>query len=385
MINPLTDFDRNRLIGALEDLASVGLPSPGSAAIFDVGTGPYLQFFESEVLQGLVADGGSTVRVFEGPYGTGKTHLLQLIENLALSRQCAVARADLSQALGFDRPKVLVTHILANVVVTVGRERVISLPSILHALGEVGVDPARLHGVKLPHAGFATAMQVAMTAEPGSPRWMLVSRFLAGEAVGVAHLRAVGVRGVKGPLTDRNAEKVLRTVLAGLAALGAKATILLFDETEPQFGQGQVTQKVRSSANLMRRMIDGSADDRLTRTVTVFAVLPGFLQSCALAYPALGQRLHVQLRSVSSWRSPVLPVESVSMAQDREAFVAAVVDRFVDVAGQLGARPGELRRRLQSDGQDVLELEAGSGYRRALMKRLATTTLDEVSEVGGGR
>src|SRR4051812_40870847 len=99
MLDSVVNFDHTSL---LEDLAQYGVPPAGAAPLIDIGTGDYLEFFGSEILDQLVASGGSTCRFFEGPYGSGKTHLLQLMEDQALKRQMAVVRLDLSQALSLE-------------------------------------------------------------------------------------------------------------------------------------------------------------------------------------------------------------------------------------------------------------------------------------------
>ena len=55
--------ERNQLIGALEQLAEHGLPPSKFTGAFDVGTGPFIDLFVDEILDGLVEPGGSTCRL----------------------------------------------------------------------------------------------------------------------------------------------------------------------------------------------------------------------------------------------------------------------------------------------------------------------------------
>jgi hypothetical protein len=75
------------IIDALEVIAQNGIPATGRAWITDVRSGPYIDFFEDEILGHLVASGGSTCRIFEAVYGAGKTHLLDLFFSLASRRE----------------------------------------------------------------------------------------------------------------------------------------------------------------------------------------------------------------------------------------------------------------------------------------------------------
>lgn len=72
--------------GALKHIAQYGVPSPGATGLFDVGTGPFLDYFEREVMDALIAQGGATFRIVEGPYRAGKTHLLTLLLERATAK-----------------------------------------------------------------------------------------------------------------------------------------------------------------------------------------------------------------------------------------------------------------------------------------------------------
>jgi hypothetical protein len=366
--------DRDALIDALETLAQFGVPAKGAARLIDIGTADYVQFVRRELLDEFVSAGASTCRVYEGPYGTGKTHLLQLLEDEAREAGFAVARADLSQALGFETPRALVRYLLENITFELDREIIRSLPTILARLG-TDVETG-LHGASMPHQGFATGMTQALRGAGNGEGAALLRRFLLGERVSSLALRRYGILGVKNPLSDRNAEKVLRTLTAGMRQFGVRGTLLLFDETEPTLSRGvRTTTRITASANLMRRLIDQSASGGLVATLTVFAVLPGFIESASSLYPALGQRLAMQTGSVVPWRMPTLPVEQASTAGSREAFVDAAVRRFVELGERLGAPPDGLAARLELEGRRTLEANAGGGYRRELMKGLATVLL----------
>ncbi|WP_373064703.1 BREX system ATP-binding domain-containing protein, partial [Gemmatimonas sp.] len=87
------------MVDALEQLAQYGVPSQGAARLLDVGSAEFLRYFERETLDDFVCRGGATCKLFEGAYGSGKTHLLHLLHDLALSKGMAVVKTDLSQAL----------------------------------------------------------------------------------------------------------------------------------------------------------------------------------------------------------------------------------------------------------------------------------------------
>ncbi|HID31056.1 MAG TPA: hypothetical protein EYP19_13785 [Desulfobacterales bacterium] len=210
-------------------------------------------------------------------------------------------------------------------------------------------------------------------------------RYLLGEKISAGELRNVGVRGVKNPLSQRNAEQVLNTVLNSLFHLGIPGTLLLFDETDRSFRsrRSAPSRKVRVSANLIRRFIDSCTTEGLIGTLAVFAVLPGFLEDCGRIYPALGQRIQVTYRDTvqPAWRWPALPIHALSSVTQPKDFLHAVIEKFEAVVLHCGGDIGGLRSRMSEEGQRILSENAGMGFRRDLMKALATLALERMREV----
>ena len=367
----------------LEQVAQYGTVGGEGAGLLDVGTGDFLAFFEREILDDLVARGGATCRFFEGSYGAGKTHLLRLLGEVAAARGMATVRTELSRDLGLEDWSLITKYVLEQVEVRVGGETVRSLPAILSALGGTGLaGVAALKRAALPHAGFRAAMLRAV-GDPSPPAPLV--RFLRGERVGAVELRRAGLAGIKDPLSRRNAEQVLNTVVSGLSHLGLPGTILLFDENERTLAtdRAALSKRLQVAANVMRRFIDGCTTGGLVGTVAVFAVLPGFLENCTRLYPALGQRLEIgrggdlagEGVTAPAWRWPVLPIEAVGSTPAPEAFLDGVAGRLERLVVECGGAADGLGEVLRAEGSGVLAEHAGSGYRRPLMKRLAALTL----------
>ena len=365
---------------ALEQVAQYGILGGASAAILDVGTGGFLAYFEGEILDDLVARGGATCRFFEGSYGAGKTHLLRLLGELATARGLATVQTELSRDLGLEDWSLITKYILEQIEVRIAGETVRSLPAILSALGRGGLaGVAALKRANLPHAGFRAAMLRAV-GEPAVPAPL--RDYLHGERIGAVQLRRAGIAGVKDPLSRRNAEQVLNTVLSGLAHLGLPGVLLLFDENEQTLASNRaaLSKRLQVAANVMRRLIDGCTTGGLVGTVAVFAVLPGFLENCSRQYPALGQRLEMPRggQATPAWRWPVLPVEAVGTVAGHEEFLEGAIGVFGRLVDGCGGEAGGLAEAMRADGARVLAEQAGAGYRRPLMKRLASLALERL-------
>lgn len=374
-------FEKQDLLQVFSSVASTGVPPAGAARLLDVGTSDYVSFFEEHVLDELVSGGAATCRFFQAPYGAGKTHLLQLLEEAALDRGYATATIELTKAVDFQHLRDLVQHVLAHLRVRREDGTVVeSLPRILQTLGQEGqLDADELNGLRVTHVGFRNAMRTALRPLDPEQRFLL-DQFLLGVPVTAASLKQVDLRGVKRPLTNRNAEIILRTLVKCLYCAGISGVMLLFDENQHVFNyrSQNAPMRVQRAANFVRRMIDACANGELVAFAAVFAVLPGFVETCAGAYTALGERLQPPplLRQNPAWNWPILPLEHVNAENGPAEFASAAAGRLASLLSPFGANARQLRETLEKAGQDVLTRHAGIDYRRPLMKQYVSLCLE---------
>jgi hypothetical protein len=378
----------SEVISALETVAQSGIAAPGAAALLDVGTSEFVEFIEAELLNGLLPNGGSTFRVFEGAYGAGKTHLLQLLANAAAQQGMITVHADLAQGQSLETPQHLVSFLLQNMQWTGASGTHRSLPRILQAMSREGVVTcAGFQVATFAHSGFAAAMRMTVVGEVNrSSQLDLISRYLCGERVPAREVKQAAISGLKRPLSNRNAEQVLRTALTGLHSLGCPGVVLLFDESERtlQVRGATASNRVRGAANLMRRLIDAFAVGDVRGTLAVFAVLPGFTNDCGRAYPALGQRLSGRRPSNEkiAWRWPVLQLDEIGSYGDPDEFVVAAAQKLTSIPGIVNGNRGVLEQTLIEHGRAVVKVNAGSGYRRQVMKDFASQILASLPSGG---
>lgn len=375
-------LDRDNIIAALEPVAQNGIPGPGTAHILDIGTDGYLRYFEKEVFEQLLLPGGSTCRFYEGSYGSGKTHLLDLLEDMGMEMGMTVTRIDLSQSQSLADWKLITSDLLENMCIKIDGEIVNSLPEILERLGSKGVPASAFKNAIFPHAGFHNAMYYALNASSLNDMQLEALRtYLLGGKIGVTKMRGLGLKKVSSPLTEKNSEVILKTVFNGLYALGVKGNVVLFDENEKTLYTDRATppKKLIIAANVIRRLIDGCASRSFQGTLFAFSVLPNFLEECARVYPALGQRLKVEYNGSRIWRRPVLPIIDLNTTTESEEFLEKAVDKYVDMVKRCGGNIDGLKDSMMIQGNDVISLQSGSGYRRDLMKLLSLLALQKIA------
>ncbi|MEQ8187743.1 MAG: BREX system ATP-binding domain-containing protein [Candidatus Eremiobacterota bacterium] len=375
------------LKNALEHIATFGTAPSGTSHLVDVGTERYLKYFEKEIIDDLVSKGGATCKFFEGAYGSGKTHILEMLRELAFKKNLVVANTNLSQALSLSDWRLITEYIFQNMEALIDGQIVRSLPEILALWGRKNITSHIdiLKKENLPCPGFKYAMIYATQKDKISPElWPFIEEYLSGRKVSNSDLKKHGLGKIKNCLNRRNAEYVLKTVLQGLYCLGFNGTILLFDENEKTLSVDKrgPSRKNNIAANLMRRMIDGCVNGLMAGTVSVFAVLPGFLENCSMSYQALGQRLQIFRDETyrPSWRWPVLPVDFLNEITEEEDFLEHSINKYISIVEKLGGKNNGICSLMKESGQSVLLDNAGSGYKRILMKTLSNIALQSLGE-----
>lgn len=81
-------ISKDSIITSLNKIAQNGTDDVEIADLIDVGNQDYMNYFENEVIENLIAKGGATCKFIEGAYGAGKTHLLNLIYKKLYRKVC---------------------------------------------------------------------------------------------------------------------------------------------------------------------------------------------------------------------------------------------------------------------------------------------------------
>jgi len=370
-------MNREMIKNLFQTIVTGSPPEVGAAHYIDVGTEKFLDFFMTEVVDNLVFKGGATCRFFEGPFGSGKSHLLNLLHEMALQKRMLVAQIELTKAASLQDWQTVATFILGSIQTTLNGEAIKSLPKILEVMGSKNlIDAHHLRTAQLPHPGFVNAMQRTIAGQNlREGQKDLLHRFLLGERIGAMRFREIGIQGVKNPLSRRNAELVLNTILSGLYRLGLPV-MLLIDENERLLGGGASTRS-RIAGNLMRRLVDACHSNTIVGTVIIFTVLPGFISDCAKTYTALGERLLSPKTKgqYPGWRWPILSIEAISTAKDPDEFLRGCVGKFEQLVSEGSGDIVNLKNQLVQSGQEVLERNAGISFRRELLRRFASIAL----------
>lgn len=394
---------KDEMIGILSSLAGYGAATKDAVQIIDVGTAPFLEYFKTELFSDYIEKGGATCRFFEGSAGSGKTHIIRLIENIAAEEGYIVCYIELTANLQFSDWDQITKTILENMYIVRNGQQIKRFPEILSAIKRSPDNHPdalkNLKNVQLSHPSFQNAIQSAInrsiTLDKAS--WEMLRRYLIGEKVRVADFRKHGLKRIKKSVTKNNAEQVLNTVLNAIHYMGLKGTVIIFDETDRSWisQRRPVPRKVQIAANLIRRFIDACSTGEIKGTIAIFAVLPNFIQNCADCYPALGQRLELDRHYLDaiSWRWPLLTTneanEILNKVEDplvqRQIFLKEAIEKFYHIVEYCGGDLTNLRPELEQRAKKEMEQRAGEEYKRAIIKVLAESSLMRIEKMDGNQ
>ena len=80
----------------VEALGSYGTPPTKGVQYFNVGNTSLLEALDEFYLSSYLRDGGATYKMVVGDYGSGKSHFLYCLRDMAWDRGFAVSKVDLS-------------------------------------------------------------------------------------------------------------------------------------------------------------------------------------------------------------------------------------------------------------------------------------------------
>ena len=375
----------SKVIDILYTLSQYGNPpdedNPITASIIDVGTADYLNFFETEILNDFILHGGSTIKIFQGVAGSGKTHILQLLQRLALNKGFLICKVDLSRDLSFTDSDLVTKTFLQDCYIQIDGKIYHHLPDILSFIGKnYDIDLEKYKKNQLEHPCFQNAMEYAIRNNLDSDAWMVLRQYLMGETVTVAQLKRNGLKRVKKPLKENNAEQVFSTVLNSIPYFKIPGTIIFFDENDREW-LSEDSRKSKLAANTLRRLIDSFSLGRINGAMGIFAVSENFIRACNDRYIALGSRLesfHKDSNSIA-WRWFILEVQMVNHIFNekdnknrRELFLRKSIQKFTMLVEYCGGNINNLSEELELEGLKELLKTNNENYKRSIIKLLAS-------------
>lgn len=318
----------------IQSLGEHGTPPERGVSYYNVGNKSLLDALEKHYLASYLPEGGAVFKLVVGDYGSGKSHFLYCLRELAWARRFAVSQVDLSpRECPYDDQKKVYTAVAKALVWRSPDQDDSSPQGLASFLERLLEDIVTRHGialgsddaVNLPEVQalissfqnsridstsyrYAILHMLEALLRGDMARRELLTLWLHGEEVNTEAMSELRRLNVTQKISRSNAFQMLRSLAQTVRALGFNGLCLLFDEMDRQMSLSR--RAMSTITDNLREVIDRTRED-LPGTLFVYAVLPTFIYEVVPRYPALQQRLQVQIGRYFSHTNPFSPVISL--------------------------------------------------------------------------
>ena len=330
---PLTPSLARQIV---EVLGSSGTPPVKGVQYFNAGNQSLLDALDQFYFSSYLQDGGAAYKMVVGDYGSGKSHFLYCLRDLAWERGFAVSKVDLSPVeTPYNDQRAVYAAVARNLIwheadeaasdeYGLGRflegtlERVVggplSLETANHPNYRALIDTLELATVdSLAYKNAVLAYFEALIRDQ-EERLDSLTRWLMGDATTPADTAVLRELGVAGKISKPNAFRMLRSLAQVIRALSYSGLLLLFDEVDRMASIGGKAEKL--ATDNLREVIDRCRDE-LPGAMFVYAAPPQFINDVVPRYPALQQRIRTPGRfSRINHFSPQISLDHLDLAEN---------------------------------------------------------------------
>ncbi len=332
----------------IEVLGSSGTPPARGVQYFNVGNQSLLDALDEHYFSSYLQDGGGAYKMVVGDYGSGKSHFLYCLRDVAWSRGFAVVKVDLSPVeTPYNDQRLVYAAVAQNLIwheaaAEVSDER--GLPRFLEGTLQRLVGAWTLETLAHPfYRGMVDTLEASFVDSPAYKAAILayfealirdqgerldsLARWLTGETTTPEDTRILREVGVTGKITRPNAFRMLRSLAQAIRALSYSGLLLLFDEVDRMASIGGRAEKL--ATDTLREVIDRCRDE-LPGAMFVYAVPPQFINDVVPRYPALQQRVRAPGRfSRTNHFSPQISLEHLDL--DEDDLMLAIGEKLVPI------------------------------------------------------
>lgn len=320
----------------IETLGSSGTPPTRGVQYFNVGNTSLLEALDKFYLSSYLQDGGATYKMVVGDYGSGKSHFLYCLRDIAWQRGFAVVKVDVSPVeTPYNDQRAVYAAVARNLIWHETEDEVSDQRGLTYFLegtlrrvvgGELSLDTLThpnyrglidtLEATPIDSLALKNGVIAYFEAliRDYEDRLEALTRWLTGGSTTPADTAILREVGVTGKITRTNAFRLLRALAQTIRALSYSGLVLLFDEMDRMASIGGRAEKL--ATDNLREVIDRCRDE-LPGAMFVYAVPPQFMNDIVPRYPALQQRVRAPARfSRTNHFSPQIDLEHLDLAEN---------------------------------------------------------------------
>jgi hypothetical protein len=374
----------------IESLASSGQPPRYGVGHFSVGLKPILETLNIEYLSDYIKEGGATFKLLIATYGGGKTHFFLTLRDHAWHQNYAAALVtlDTSSTVFYKLESVYkaiaqhVTRPLDIQELRAGEE--LGLAALIQSYHAMRMDQLmandmdyheahatvieQISGLRTDSISFSNAIKSAVNSISDPDRFNKIMQWLLGEMNPDSELKKIGITE---KIDQRNAFKMIRSLVKTCSFMGYSGLVIMFDEAERT-----ASLSSRNKTNLLgnlRHVIDACAQTSLSHVMIFYAVPDtNFLDAGSGAYEALNQRVESVFK-VNTPRGVQIILDELTDL-DEDEFLSELGQKLLRVYRT--AYPGALSDEqaewhIEESAKAAIDERYGDvGFKRAFVKKL---------------
>lgn len=374
-----------------EELASKGHAPTTGCSLLGVGYEDAFESLVSHYIEGRFSRGLSSEKLVVGPFGSGKTHFLRQLMELAAERGCVTAEVKLNKDLDFTKRLVVYEEIAREI--TAPEQPDHGIGGLIRAIyarvgSQIPVDAreefleawiAGIAATDFKSDAFARVAQTAFTSllREDDATFLAAERWLGGE-LGTGQLsKLLPVGSVAPAQQNRWASHMLLSLFQLIKHAGYTGTVVGLDEAEQGFAVDR--RRLDRILSMLKSDVDSIADLAGGSVLVLYALTPDIRERMD-ELPPLQQRF-ADPGGVGFFQGNyVAPVIDLAFRQDPTEHLRRIARRLVNVFGEQQALPtGEsvesATRRAEAMAVEVAATDQSSSSRRVLVKRVCAYLL----------
>jgi hypothetical protein len=333
----------------IQTLGAAGIPPERGVQHFNVGNHSLVEALDAYYFSSYLQDGGAAFKLVVGDYGSGKSHFLYCLRDLAWSRGFAVVKVNLSPIEApYNDQKLVYAAVARNLVWheedetasdEYGLPRFLAGSLLRFSGGELSLETLShpnyrglidtLEATTIDSPVYQTAILAYFEALVRGQQGRLasLSRWLLAEETSPEDTKVLREVGVTSKISRANAFRMLRSLAQVVRALSYSGLLLLFDEVDRMASIGGKAERL--ATDNLREVID-RCQGELPGAMFVYAVPPQFLSDVVPRYPALQQRLRAPGRfSRTNPFSPQIHLDKLDLNED--ALMLAIAEKLLPI------------------------------------------------------
>ena len=376
------------VIAMIERMAEYGTAPNDGCTLFGVGYEGAFERLRSKYLEARFARGDSAEKFVVGPFGSGKTHFLRQLMELARELDCVTAEVALNKDLDFTKSLVVYREVTRELRTPGAGERGIR-PLLAAAQeqvrggagGDLALGDRLLAGwiagldqVDFELETFGRVLRHGLEAQlrEDDAAFAAACRWLDGEVGDRTLARELGLTPVVKSEENLHGRRMLLSLFQFVRAARFRGTVVSYDEAEQGLDVARrdlprILSRLQSNINAVADLRNGSA-------LIVYAFEPGLVEKLD-QFPALQQRVVDPGPGYGFFDGNTLaPRIDLTFRGDPERELRAIGLRLTELLYQHAARDlGADQRRVMAIvadlAREIAAVDPTSANRRTMVKR----------------